>query len=504
MTGGDKPMRADAQRNRELLLAAAVAAFSRNGPEVTLESIAKDAGVGIGTLYRHFPSREALVDAAYRSELARLCDSVPELLDAMSADKALRTWMDLFLEYMTTKRGMSDALRMVIASGGNPFAESRGRLLAAFTALHASGRRRRHAARRPRSGGPDGQRQRRVPRRGGARPARAGRASPGSADGWPALRRGGRTPWLAGTGTAGFAASSVTGTGAGSEPPGLLAFVTGGPVLLQRRTWWSHHGGTWGLPGGARDSHESALAGALREAAEECGVPPDAVRPRGVFTDDHGGWSYTTVLAEAREAVCRAVSDDDETDEVAWVPSAGGRSGSTCIRASPRTGRELRRELSPVTIIVDGANVVGSRPDGWWRDRAGAAARLRDQLAPLVTQGITELPADLMPVAGGGRPARCRRTRPARSRRGRADLDAMAAGCRPGRRRRGPSRGGRAQRQPGAHRRGAGLRRRHDRRAWPRRPPGGASSSRPTGSCGSDASRRGAAVAGPGWLLALR
>jgi AcrR family transcriptional regulator len=139
VTSADRPMRADAQRNRELLLAAAVAAFSRDGPEVTLESIARDAGVGIGTLYRHFPSREALVDGAYRSELARLCDSVPELLDAMSADNALRTWMDLFLEYMTTKRGMSDALRKVIASGGNPFAESRARLLAAFTALMKAG-----------------------------------------------------------------------------------------------------------------------------------------------------------------------------------------------------------------------------------------------------------------------------------------------------------------------------------------------------------------------------
>jgi AcrR family transcriptional regulator len=139
VTGGDRPMRADAQRNRELLLAAAVAAFARNEPEVTLDSIAKDAGLGIGTLYRHFPSREALVDAAYRSELGRLCDSVPDLLDAMAADKALRTWMELFLEYMTTKRGMSDALRKVIASGGNPFAESRGRLLAAFTALMKAG-----------------------------------------------------------------------------------------------------------------------------------------------------------------------------------------------------------------------------------------------------------------------------------------------------------------------------------------------------------------------------
>ena len=175
MTGAERPMRADAQRNREQLLAAAVAAFSRAGPEVTLESIARDAGVGIGTLYRHFPSREALVDAAYRSELARLCDSVPELLDAMSADKALRTWMDLFLEYMTTKRGMSDALRMVIASGGNPFAESRARLLAAFTALMQAG-----AADGTLRADLDpadlhGQHQRRVAGRRRARPAGAGR-----------------------------------------------------------------------------------------------------------------------------------------------------------------------------------------------------------------------------------------------------------------------------------------------------------------------------------------
>jgi AcrR family transcriptional regulator len=132
-------MRSDAQRNRERLLATAVAAFSQEGPEATLEAIAKDAGVGIGTLYRHFPGREALVDAAYRSELARLCDAVPELVDAMPADKALRTWMDMFIEYMTTKRGMAEALRMVIASGGNPFAESRSRLLAASCALMQAG-----------------------------------------------------------------------------------------------------------------------------------------------------------------------------------------------------------------------------------------------------------------------------------------------------------------------------------------------------------------------------
>jgi AcrR family transcriptional regulator len=139
VTIAERAMRADAQRNRELLLAAAVKAFSNAGAEVTLEAIARDAGVGIGTLYRHFPSREALVDAAYRSELARLCDAVPGLLAAMPSDQAMRTWMDQFIEYMSAKRGMSDALRMVIASGGNPFAESRSRLLAAFGALMEAG-----------------------------------------------------------------------------------------------------------------------------------------------------------------------------------------------------------------------------------------------------------------------------------------------------------------------------------------------------------------------------
>jgi len=178
---------------------------------------------------------------------------------------------------------------------------------------------------------------------------------------------------------------------------GLLAYVAGGPVLLQRRTWWSHHGGTWGLPGGARDSHESAVAAALREAAEECGVPAGAVRQRGLFIDDHGGWSYVSVLAEA-DAPFGVQSDYDETDEVAWVelPKV------TELDLHPGLAAhwaELQDELAPLTIIVDGANVVGSRPDGWWRDRAGAALRLRDQLAPLVAAGITELPAGLEQLA---------------------------------------------------------------------------------------------------------
>ena len=120
-----RALRADAQRNRDRLLSAAVRAFSHDGPEVTLDAIAKDAGVGIGTLYRHFPTREALIEAAYRSELARLCDAVPDLLQGMPPDEATRAWMDRYIEYMSTKRGMAGALRAVIASGGTPYAQSR-------------------------------------------------------------------------------------------------------------------------------------------------------------------------------------------------------------------------------------------------------------------------------------------------------------------------------------------------------------------------------------------
>jgi 8-oxo-dGTP diphosphatase len=203
---------------------------------------------------------------------------------------------------------------------------------------------------------------------------------------------------------------------------GLLAFVAGGgPVLLQQRTWWSHHGGTWGLPGGARDSHETVLAAAEREAAEECGVRPGLVRPRGVFSDDHGGWSYTTVLAEAASTF-EVQSDYDETEEVAWVdlakiPQLGLHPGFAAHWDL------LRAALTTMTLIVDGANVMGSRPDGWWRDRAGAASRLRGQLAPLVTAGVPALPGEIAvgepgpfgepgesAVSGGGRRAVLRMT----------------------------------------------------------------------------------------------
>jgi AcrR family transcriptional regulator len=134
-----RPLRADARRNRERLLEAAVRAFAGEGPDATLDAIAKDAGVGIGTLYRHFPTREALVEAAYRNELAKLCDGVSQLVESNPPDVALRAWMDNFIDYMTTKRGMADALRAVIASGGNPYAHSRDSLTGAIGTLLRAG-----------------------------------------------------------------------------------------------------------------------------------------------------------------------------------------------------------------------------------------------------------------------------------------------------------------------------------------------------------------------------
>jgi 8-oxo-dGTP diphosphatase len=164
-------------------------------------------------------------------------------------------------------------------------------------------------------------------------------------------------------------------------------------VLLQRRAWWSHHGGTWGLPGGAADSHETPVAAALREAAEECAVPADAVTVRGVFLDDHGGWAYHTVFASA-PAPFHVFPDSDETDEATWAP-AGQVAELDLHPGLAAHWAELRRGLAPLTVIVDAANVIGSRPDGWWRDRPGAARRLVSGLGTLAARGMAGLPPEL-------------------------------------------------------------------------------------------------------------
>jgi len=173
----------------------------------------------------------------------------------------------------------------------------------------------------------------------------------------------------------------------------------GGPeVLLQHRATWSHHGGTWGLLGGARHSDETAVSAALREAAEEGGLSPDGLEVQGRYDDDHGGWSYATALA-AGTATTSARPTGGESIDVAWVPVDAVAEQDL----HPGFGRSwplLRLALGPVTLVVDAANVVGSRPDGWWRDRPGAARRLVAGCQELARNGVPG--ADLPGVVGRG------------------------------------------------------------------------------------------------------
>jgi 8-oxo-dGTP diphosphatase len=92
-------------------------------------------------------------------------------------------------------------------------------------------------------------------------------------------------------------------------------------VLLAHRVWWSHHGGTWGIPGGARNSDENAETAAVREAVEETGLDPARIRVTGASTDDHGGWSYVTVYADlVTDHAPRLEPADGESTELRWTP----------------------------------------------------------------------------------------------------------------------------------------------------------------------------------------
>lgn len=130
-----RALRADARRNREKLLAVAVTALSHSDGDVPLEAIAKQAGVGIGTLYRHFPTREALVEAAHRHEVDRLCAAVDELGPPKAPEAALREWMQRFVDYVATKRGMAAALQSVVTSDSQLFAHTYRQIVAALKTL---------------------------------------------------------------------------------------------------------------------------------------------------------------------------------------------------------------------------------------------------------------------------------------------------------------------------------------------------------------------------------
>ncbi|MCD2191975.1 TetR/AcrR family transcriptional regulator [Actinomycetospora endophytica] len=132
--------RADAARNRAQLLDVAARVFVSADAEPSMRAIAREAGVGIGTLYRHFPTREALVDAVYRDQVARLTVGARELLAGLSPPAALRRWMDLFGDWIATKNGMLDTLHAMIESGEIAHARTRTELLAAIDEILDAGR----------------------------------------------------------------------------------------------------------------------------------------------------------------------------------------------------------------------------------------------------------------------------------------------------------------------------------------------------------------------------
>jgi AcrR family transcriptional regulator len=131
---GRKP-RVDAARNHALLLEVAKTAFAELGADVSLEEIAKRAGVGIGTLYRHFPNRGAIIEAVYRQEIERLSDAATELAKTSGPVDALRDWMRLFVGHIATKKLIAPALNEIVGGPSDLYAASSVRMKAAITML---------------------------------------------------------------------------------------------------------------------------------------------------------------------------------------------------------------------------------------------------------------------------------------------------------------------------------------------------------------------------------
>jgi AcrR family transcriptional regulator len=130
-----KRLRADARRNRDKLIEVAAAAFAERGVDASLEDIARQAGVGIGTLYRHFPTREHLVEVLYRREVETLCAAADELARRRAPDAALAEWMQRLVGYIATKRGMANSLRILLNTNSELFADTSGMVALALRRL---------------------------------------------------------------------------------------------------------------------------------------------------------------------------------------------------------------------------------------------------------------------------------------------------------------------------------------------------------------------------------
>jgi len=127
--------RTDAQRNRERILEIAKEAFTRSGADTSLDDIARDAGVGPGTLYRHFPTRDALIEAVYRTEVEKLAAAERRFAEAMPPIEALRAWMLLFVDYIATKQIIAPALNAYVGGASKLYEGSRAQVQGAIDAL---------------------------------------------------------------------------------------------------------------------------------------------------------------------------------------------------------------------------------------------------------------------------------------------------------------------------------------------------------------------------------
>ncbi len=127
--------RADAERNRDRLLEVAKEAFTRSGADASLDDIAKQAGVGAGTLYRHFPSRESLIEAVYRTEVEKLAAAERNFAETMPPLEALRSWMFLFVDHIATKKIIAPALNTLVGGRSRVFEASHGQIWEAIRAL---------------------------------------------------------------------------------------------------------------------------------------------------------------------------------------------------------------------------------------------------------------------------------------------------------------------------------------------------------------------------------
>lgn len=127
--------RADALRNHERILEIAKEAFTRSGANISLDDVAKQAGIGAGTLYRHFPTRDALLEAVYRTEVEKLATAEGEFAKAMPPVEALRAWMLLFVDYIATKQIIAPALNTIMCGPSKLFEASGDSIKGAIQAL---------------------------------------------------------------------------------------------------------------------------------------------------------------------------------------------------------------------------------------------------------------------------------------------------------------------------------------------------------------------------------